>query len=219
MVVLPILHLVSRNPPKKKPGKTANHQQKIKKLEKTAEELNKQLQDRKNSFNLEEADCHIRNLKKERNSSSHEGQRNVMAAEIKIMKQRRWTDFKHIEILRREIKEARRKAYFFRITTLADNVQDVSQNHEASDDFIDSLLTNINDLKLSRTDYDLQTISVTVGVSLKMFNAHLNLYNEFNPEHPLPIKHQLDTPFLVLPKAHKLTSKSINYLLKKPNVI
>ncbi|KAG2235436.1 hypothetical protein INT48_005786 [Thamnidium elegans] len=135
------------------------------KLEKTAEELNKQLQDRKKSFNLEEADRHIRNLNKERNSSSHEGQRNVMAAEIKIMKQRRWTDFKHIEILRRELKETRRKAYFFRITTLADNVQNVSRNHEVSDDFIDNLLTNINDLKFSGTDYGLQTMSVTAGIS------------------------------------------------------
>ncbi|KAG2232502.1 hypothetical protein INT48_007415 [Thamnidium elegans] len=176
-----------RTPPttQKKPGKTVNHQQKMKELEKTAEELNKEPQDRKKSFNLEETDRHIKNLKKERNLLSHEGQRNMMATEIKIMKQRRWTDFKHIEILRREFKETRRKAYFFRITTLADNVQDVSRNHEVSDDFIDSLLTNIKDLKFSGTDYGLQTMSVTVGVSLKMFNAYLNLYNKFNPEHPL----------------------------------
>ncbi|KAI9245292.1 hypothetical protein EDC94DRAFT_590509 [Helicostylum pulchrum] len=131
------------------------------------------------------------------------------------MKQRRWTDFKRIETLRHELRETRRKAYFFRTTTLADNVQDVSRNHEVSGNFTDNLLTNIKDLKLSGADYGLQTMSVTVGVSLKMFNAHLNLYNKFNPEHPLPVKHQLDDPFLVLPKAHKLTLKNINYLCFK----
>ncbi|KAI9253067.1 hypothetical protein EDC94DRAFT_697183 [Helicostylum pulchrum] len=98
---------------------------------------------------------------------------------------------------------------------ITDNAQDVSRNHDVSDNFTDSLLTNIKDLKFSGTDCGLQTMSVTVGVSLKMFNAHLNLYNKSNLEHPLPVKHQLDCPFLLLPKAHKLTSKNINYLCLK----
>ncbi|KAI8090737.1 hypothetical protein BDF21DRAFT_396173 [Thamnidium elegans] len=50
---------------------------------------------------------------------------------------------------------------------------------------------------------------------LKLFNAHLNLYDKFNPEHPLPVKHQPAAPFLILPKAHKLTSKNIIYLCLK----
>jgi hypothetical protein len=36
---------------------------------------------------------------------------------------------------------------------------------------------DLKKLKFSGTDYGLQTMSVTVPVSSKMFNAHLNMYN------------------------------------------
>ncbi|KAI9269761.1 hypothetical protein EDC94DRAFT_645996 [Helicostylum pulchrum] len=43
----------------------------------------------------------------------------------------------------------------------------------------------ILELKLRRADYALRTMSVTVWIPLKKFNAHLSLYNKFDPKNPL----------------------------------
>ncbi|CEJ01407.1 hypothetical protein RMCBS344292_15434 [Rhizopus microsporus] len=53
-------------------------------------------------------------------------------------------------------------------------------------------------------------MSVTVPISMKMFNTHLNLYNKFHSDNSLPVV-KAKEKYLQLPKAFKITAAEINH--------
>ncbi|KAI8881619.1 hypothetical protein K501DRAFT_274482 [Backusella circina FSU 941] len=69
---------------------------------------------------------------------------------------------------------------------------------------------NIEKLKFSRADYGIETTSVTVPISLKIFNNYINLYNAHNPENKILVLFESDEVDIPgLPKAVKATSEQV----------
>ncbi|KAG1472149.1 hypothetical protein G6F56_001712 [Rhizopus delemar] len=117
--------------------KAVSKQEESKELEGKIQDLNKQLR--------------VKQIDNEK--------REIEAAKIKEMKQKRWNEFQSLHTLRRELKDARNT--------------DVSAIH------------NAGQTKFSGLDYGLKTMSVTVKISPEVFSSHLNYYNKLHPENPL----------------------------------
>ncbi|CAO3664415.1 unnamed protein product [Rhizopus microsporus] len=163
------------------PSSSEERQSKEKRLKDLKEEimtLNAQLLKKKEAFSLEKIDKEIRKMKKERNGMIDKDDRRMAAALIKAKKGERWRNFNELEVLRQELKALRREVYTCR------NSLKYTSRKQHSDDSVD-LPTELKQTRFSGTDYGLKTMSVTVPISMKMFNTHLNLYNKFHPDNSL----------------------------------
>ncbi|KAG1197232.1 hypothetical protein G6F70_006787 [Rhizopus microsporus] len=182
------------------PSSSEERQSKEKRLKDLKEEimtLNAQLLKKKEAFSLEKIDKEIRKMKKERNGMIDKDDRRMAAALIKAKKGERWRNFNELEVLRQELKALRRESLKY------------TSRKQHSDDSVD-LPTELKQTRFSGTDYGLKTMSVTVPISMKMFNTHLNLYNKFHPDNSLPVV-KVKEKYLRLPKAFKITAAEINH--------
>ncbi|CEG64873.1 hypothetical protein RMATCC62417_01773 [Rhizopus microsporus] len=143
-------------------------------------------------------------MKKERNGMVDKDDRRMAAALIKAKKGERWRNFNELEVLRQELKALRREEYTYR------NSLKYTSRKQHSDDSVD-LPTELKQTRFSETDYGLKTMSVTVPISMKMFNTHLNLYNKSHPDNSLKPVVKTKEKYLQLPKAFKITAAEINH--------
>lgn len=75
------------------------------------------------------------------------------------------------------LKKARRQRYYSRTQNVNDETNEVGKNERTS--------PVAENFKFSGTDYGLQSMSVTVGISMELPNAHLAYYNSIYPDSPM----------------------------------
>ncbi|KAG1471084.1 hypothetical protein G6F56_002324 [Rhizopus delemar] len=161
-----------------KTQKAVRKQEENKELEGKIQDLNKQLREKQSSFKLRDIDRDIKALKRARNLMVDNEEKEIEAAKIKEMKQKRWNEFQSPHTLRRELKDARSKEH--RIRT-----GQPLEHYSATTDTDVNAIHNTGQTKFSGSDYGLKTVPVTVEISPKVYNSHLSYYNKIYPENPL----------------------------------
>ncbi|KAG1180038.1 hypothetical protein G6F70_000780 [Rhizopus microsporus] len=149
------------------PSLSEESQPKEKRLKDLKEEittLSAQLLKKKEAFSLEKIDKEIRKMKKERNGMADKDSQ-VLCQELKALRREEYT-----------CRNVYAKTYYYSLR--------YTLRKQHSDDSVD-LPTELKQTRFSGTDYGLKTMSVTVPISMKMFNTHLNLYNKFHPDNSL----------------------------------
>ncbi|RCH81551.1 hypothetical protein CU098_003689, partial [Rhizopus stolonifer] len=150
-------------------------------------------------------------LSSARNLTVDNEERKIEAAKIKEMKQKGWTEFQSLHKLRCELKDTRSKDHYIR-------TGQPLGHHSVTTDTDVKAIHSAGQIKFSGSVYGLKTMSVTVEISLEVFSSHLSYYNKLYLKNPLPIKQEVSPQLYPLPKAHKLTSKNINYLCLKNKI-
>lgn len=158
--------------------KVVSKQEESKELEDKIQDLNKKLLEKQNNFKLKDIDRDIKALKRARNLMVDNEEREIEAAKIKEMKQKRWNEFQSLHTLRRELKDARSKEHRIRTGQ--------PLGHYSATTYTDvNAIHNAGQTKFSGSDYGLKTMSVTVEISPEVFSSHLSYYNKLHPENPL----------------------------------